>query len=335
MAKWFLATGVIALIVLLSVNVEGASYSGGDESAENPYEIDNVTQLISLRQHSEGCDIDTSEPPASDANEVVLTALTLTRTNSLGTMDISERWNTLYSDDAWDTAIFEGCIPADPNAFDPTMFMNHPTNMMIHTPLREGENRTFTWYNARGLTDAGYFGVNLFFDDQQNYDIPGISVYAQMDTTGTGDGYPVFHANSAGSTMGWPMSSAAGTGSLIYKGQKLKVTMTEFVTYHQDVYSHDLVTQQTAGHPLNGHDGAIDMIGQFTLLVEEYQPQLACDDLIAMGGEYFEWDYNQDCYINLEDFAILAQDYYINLEGVVNLAQNWLRCNDPANPACE
>ncbi len=42
-----------------------------------------------------------------------------------------------------------------------------------------------------------------------------------------------------------------------------------------------------------------------------------CEDV----GIYLETDFNQDCYINLEDFAILAQ--------------NWLKCTDPQNPGCE
>jgi len=37
-------------------------------------------------------------------------------------------------------------------------------------------------------------------------------------------------------------------------------------------------------------------------------------------GIYQKLDLNQDCYINLGDFARFAQD--------------WLLCNDPANPEC-
>jgi hypothetical protein len=61
------------------------------------------------------------------------------------------------------------------------------------------------------------------------------------------------------------------------------------------------------------------MIGTFTLSVSSYTP--TCDDLIAMGGEHFFMDFNEDCYVNLEDFAEFAQD--------------WLRCNDPGNASCE
>ncbi len=45
-------------------------------------------------------------------------------------------------------------------------------------------------------------------------------------------------------------------------------------------------------------------------------PPLGCRDI----GEYYPADLNRDCYINLEDFAILAA--------------NWLKCNDPQRPEC-
>ena len=116
--------------------------------------------------------------------------------------------------------------------------------------------------------------------------------------------------------MGWPIDPAvAGTGSLIYKDltNKLKLSMTDFVTYHQDVFNHDLITAQTAGHPLDGRDGAIDMIGQFTLKVEQ---NLLCEDLT----EFLDADINHDCSVDLADMAYLVSD--------------WLKCNDPLNAEC-
>jgi hypothetical protein len=294
----------------------GTEFLTGDIAEIKVYKGVNVTEHANVTTYlMNKYQIDTSEPPAPDPTKVTLTALTLTRCNSIGTMIETERWNTFYPDAAWDTAIFEGAIPADPNAFDPNLFLNHPNYMMIYIPLQAGEQRTFTWYNARGLTDVPYFGVNLFFDGKQAANLPGLSVYAQMDADGPGNGHPEFKANSAGSTMGWPISSVAGTGSLSYKDldKKLKVTMTDFVTYHQDVYHHDLITAQTAGHPLDGPDGAVDMIGQFTLKVEQ---NLFCADL----GVYFDTDINEDCSVDLADMAYLVSD--------------WLKCNDPLDAEC-
>ncbi len=45
-------------------------------------------------------------------------------------------------------------------------------------------------------------------------------------------------------------------------------------------------------------------------------PPPGCRDI----GEYYPADLNQDCYVNLEDFAIIAR--------------NWLKCNDPQRPEC-
>lgn len=296
----------------------GAEFLTGDIAEIIVYKGVDDTENADVIDYLMGkYEIDTSEPtdPYADPNFVTLTALTLTRCNSAGATLDTERWNTYYPDTVGDTAIFEGQIPADPNAFDPNLFLNHPTYMVIQIPLQDGEERTFTWYNARGNTDTGYFGVNLFFDDSQFDNLPGLSVFAQMDADGPGNGHPVFHANTAASTMGWPYNSVPGTGSLIYSDvdKKLKVTMNQFVTYHQDVYSHDLIADQTAGHPLGGRDGATDMIGQFTLKVEQ---NLFCEDL----GVYFDADINEDCSVDLADIAYLVSD--------------WLKCNDPLNLLC-
>jgi hypothetical protein len=45
-------------------------------------------------------------------------------------------------------------------------------------------------------------------------------------------------------------------------------------------------------------------------------PPPGCNDI----GVYFPADLNHDCYINLEDFAVIAND--------------WLKCNDPQIPTC-
>jgi len=52
------------------------------------------------------------------------------------------------------------------------------------------------------------------------------------------------------------------------------------------------------------------------LNIQITRSELRCQDLTA----HMSADLNQDCYVNLEDFALLAQ--------------NWLKCNDPMDPAC-
>lgn len=62
-----------------------------------------------------------------------------------------------------------------------------------------------------------------------------------------------------------------------------------------------------------GTDGGTSDNTPFELVITDSP---SCQDV----GIYLETDLNKDCYINLEDFALLADD--------------WLLCNDPANPTC-
>ena len=52
---------------------------------------------------------------------------------------------------------------------------------------------------------------------------------------------------------------------------------------------------------------------------ENYDPgPYVCGD---SGNQYLDYDYNEDCYVNLGDFAVFAQA--------------WLQCTDPAEPSCD
>ena len=53
--------------------------------------------------------------------------------------------------------------------------------------------------------------------------------------------------------------------------------------------------------------------------ISEPAPLTPCEDLIMFGGA-LEMDFNEDCYVNLADFAFFAAD--------------WLECNDPDDPGC-
>jgi hypothetical protein len=261
-------------------------------------------------------------------DQVALTALTFYGTSSSGFVRPQERWNTQYSDTAWDVILTSSSIEdlqslvLDPNDSFPSS-LNIENNLNIYEILNKGQEYTYTWLNARIAADQGlYFGMNFFFDSAEKLSRPhGISVYANMyDVADTEQ--PEFLADSA-TTMGWPITDVPGAGTLIYKDfdKGLAVTLTDWVVYHQDVFSLDLISNQEPGglNPItNGPDGNLEVVGQFTLSVSSYTP--TCDDLIAMGDEYLFMDFNQDCYVNLEDFAQFAQD--------------WLKCNDPANANC-
>jgi hypothetical protein len=260
-----------------------------------------------------------------DPNTVALTALTFFGTTSGGQVRDEERWNTLWEDGAWDVVLTNDtiaelqAITLEPNDPFPDA-LNVVENMSIYQNLQKGQSYTYTWLNARNDMTAGlYFGMNFFFDSAQALGgSHGISVFANM--TDPNEAPELFELDSA-TTMGWPITAVDGAGTLIYKDfdKGLSVTLTDWVVYHQDVYGLDLITAQSSGHPVTeGADGVLDVVGQFTLQVDSYTP--TCDDLIALGGEYFFMDFNKDCYVNLEDFAQFAED--------------WLKCNDPGNVNC-
>lgn len=296
----------------------GRQFLNGDIAEIRVYDgVDAALQATVTADLIAKYNIDTT-PVVPDPTIISLTAMTLTRTGPVGGMVTLERWNTLFFDPAWDLALYEGNLITNPALYDPnnpgTFWLNNLEYMMIDIPLRLGDDRTFNWHCARSHTDVPKMGVNLFFDGSQNQDKPGISVYAQMDDTGPGDGMPEFLANTALSTMGWPITSTPGAGSLVYMDvdKLLKVTMTDFVVYHQDVYDLDFVGAQFQDpndgiHPvLGGNDGAADLIGRFTLKVET----LDCSTL-----DHFTGDINKDCRVDLDDFALFVTD--------------WLKCNDP------
>lgn len=287
-------------------------YDGVDADLQNTVTSDLMSKY----------NIDTT-PVVSDPNVISLTGITLTRCNSLGTMNTAERYNTLFFDGAWDMALYEGDLITNPALYDPNhpgnFWLNDLSHMMIDIPLRLGEVHTFNWHNARPTihTEIEYMGVNLFFEGSVNDKTPGISVYALMDSTGPDDDPPDFLPNHASSTMGWPITSIPGSGSEIYYDldKKMKVTMTDFVVYHPDVYDLDFVGAQFQDpndgiHPvLGGNDGEPDMIGRFTLKVET----LDCSTL-----DHFAADFDKNCRVDLDDFA--------------QLIAAWLQCNDPRNP---
>jgi hypothetical protein len=86
--------------------------------------------------------------------------------------------------------------------------------------------------------------------------------------------------------------------------------MTDYVVYDSDLGSDVVPTQNAGEHPLDGADGFQDMFGHFTLKVET----LDCSTL-----KHFAADFDENCRVDLDDFALLATD--------------WLKCYDPQNPA--
>ena len=223
------------------------------------------------------------------AQSVNLTGITLYGATDLGNVRIAERWNTLYSDPAWDVGLYEG--QADDGL--PVNWLNDPDDLSVNVPLAAGETRTFTAVVAAPDSAAPmtFYGVNLFFDGNEQLPPTGnsdISVFAITDDDGPGDP-PSFQANSSLNTMGWPISNTAGSGALTFEncGADVRVTMTDFVVYSTAALGLDLVQRQEPGNlkAIDDTDTLPDLIAQFTLEVVDGDPatcfnpltELVCD----------------------------------------------------------
>ncbi len=281
-----------------------------DEYPLEPNDIEpNVPVLIAMSPLYEEV-----EP---DLNTVFLTAMVLTDTDANGNVRAVGTWNTIYPDPHWDLAIHPGTI-ADYKPNDPNMnWLNSDTDMMIDIPLTVGNSYDFTvhkpYYEPGGFLPV--IGLNLFFDGLQADNQVGISVYAACDTTGPEDGNPEMFGKDGFTVCGWPYNAATSGGGLDYRNidKQIRVTISNYVFYDFHVYGIDSISGPN-GYPLSGPDGILEDIVQFTLTVEPFASN--CQDY----AEYYDLDLNQDCYVNLGDFAQIAGD--------------WLKCNDPAVPTC-
>ncbi|OQA00914.1 MAG: hypothetical protein BWY71_00570 [Planctomycetes bacterium ADurb.Bin412] len=260
------------------------------------------------------------EAVAQPVDTAYLTGFCITRCDEAGSMITSERYNTLWPNPAWEAVFYPGAY--DPNTFDPNLLVNSYADMDIRIPFQVGDTKTFTFVFARtGATDSPYYSATLFFNNKElvpGGGTPGITVMAAMDDNGPADGNPAFMANSHTNTMGWPFDPAVpGTGTLVYYDyqNQVSINVTGFVVYNQFVYNKDYIYRSDWANPASGPDTWVDAIGQITLAATEYLPTCAEQNVYAPE------DFNQDCYVNLEDFA--------------QFAGAWLTCNEPRNPVCE
>ena len=104
------------------------------------------------------------------------------------------------------------------------------------------------------------------------------------------------------------------TGLINIEGGKLRVLgdrVTELQNYINDV---DIIAYGGDGTVSDPNMGTGDDAG-WTILTAIPNPETCVGQ-----GVYYPGDINQDCYVNLDDLAILAQ--------------NWLLCNDPEDLEC-
>ncbi|MBN2212261.1 MAG: LamG domain-containing protein [Sedimentisphaerales bacterium] len=114
--------------------------------------------------------------------------------------------------------------------------------------------------------------------------------------------------NPANATLLWTVESApAGAGALLFSPDATVENPT--VTFHIPLVEGDYTFRLTAD------DTAVQVYDEVTIHLEV----ATCSDVVAQGLNPAT-DVNDDCYVDLADFALLAAD--------------WLECVEPQDPGC-
>lgn len=217
------------------------------------------------------------------AQSANITALSFFKTDANGTVISSERWNTIYPDPAWDVGVYEGSVINDPAEFSQDLWLNDPTDLSVDIPLAVGEERTFSVHVGRIDTNTDvFYGLNIFFDGQQSGPqgaTAGISVFAHASSFPPGGGvFPPFAANGSSQTMGWPFdpSIPGAADGLVYEDadNNIRVVLTDYAVFTQFVpgggagLDYGSAQEPGARRITDGPDGAPELVGQFTVRVE-------------------------------------------------------------------
>lgn len=197
-------------------------------------------------------------------SQLQLTDVVVFSTTSSGTWTTPDTWETRPGGNynVWIQSASSG------------LFLNGPSDGSVQPNITiPGGSSSFRLFGAPGL-DAGYFGINLFFNGSTT---PSISAFGPMSTT---TGSHSFIANSATQT---PKSVPGfltgyffpGAGALSFTQGGQTITLTDFYWAKQSVYGLDLTGQSAVGA-----DGSLDYVGGITLSVVP-EPQVA---FLAFAG---------------------------------------------------
>jgi hypothetical protein len=238
-----------------------------------------------------------------------LTGINLFKTDESGEVNVSERWNTLYLDEAWDLGVYEGPPVTDAVGFDSARWLNDPTDLTLDFEIAACRQRTFTFHAGRFFSFENYFGINLFFDGSEESGSPAISAVAFSDADGPGGNVEPFVANGASETMGWPsLELTPGAATLTYHNPNLdvSVTLTDFSVYPQTALNVDLGSNMAPGNRqvTEGPDGLSDLIGQFTVRVEVTDGNIDCD----AEPQFIRGDSSADGLADISD-AIISLEF--------------------------
>lgn len=225
-----------------------------------------------------------------------------------------QAWNTtqLYDGAYWDIAVLDGTIANMEAIADPNLMPGHVFNSLINgdieLEMRKGNTYTYA-FTGNGPTgfdlEDEYYSMSFYIDQKET---PGVTIFAQKDADGPSNGNPDFGYPAAGPVI-WKSAT---------KG--IQVRVTDFVLYPKAAPDVELDVQTEPWLALIGSaqpyipDGTEDIVGEFTLSVEE--GSFTCAEM----DPYYAMDFNHDCYVDLQDLARLSQD--------------WLKCSNPSDADC-
>ena len=226
---------------------------------------------------------------AGTAAEPRMTAVTFFAAQPDGTVIEAERWNTIAPHPAWDVYIAPGVIPGQ----GPLNNVAGGGNRSIDWPLAVGTH-TFTFAvshlddAAKGDLGFSHYGLNVFLNGNPSAttdEAPQLSGLVAADRNGPG-AEPDHSANTAASTMGFPLAGKPGAG-LMWSGGGYTVEMTDYFVYSKfdsagapNPPVFDVLDKGSNVGPFTP-DGNQDVVGQFTLRVV---PEPASAVLAVLGG---------------------------------------------------
>ena len=211
--------------------------------------------------------------PLSTAQGPRLTAITYFAADENGQVQVQERWNTFATHPAWDVWVTDG--PLDTH--DDNQIINHidgnAIDRTIDIELAPGEN-TFSFgvsHQIDGDACCEFYGLNLFINGSPtaNYgeERPEISALAEpafdIDPP-TPDIDTIFPEYG---TMGFPLATSPGAGTLEWEGGGFTVELTHWVSYPKSAGW--WIDEMSLGSNLGPFvpDDEPDIVGQFTLMV--------------------------------------------------------------------
>ncbi len=197
-------------------------------------------------------------------------------------------------------------VDMDANAQNQTIVGNYANVTGYALGMSDGTANAIKWFTSNKGNNSSTEPATLLPGDPDRYTILNATYNSTLKMAAAKtfyfDGQNV--AREAGSGLTYSTSTVATVGTVTLGGvQNATGNVSEIL-----VYDSDSPAQYQAVHAYLSQKYGI-------AVVDDYQYP-ACSEL----GIFYPTDFNHDCYVNLEDFALFAE--------------KWLACNDPENAEC-